>query len=195
MKHKNDDSLDKLSKLTLFNVDNMVDNSSFYISIHHTDRKVKFIIPKSIEITEDYLKKFNKNCLFTQFYENTENQREIDFYPYLNIYHILYKNSMKKLFDFKQIVIWIYQTAKALAILHDNKYSMLSFNSQNVYIDLNQNAHLFPSKILNTEGQNKLSSTTELLLEKTNYEISYFAPEVLKKKKKYTIKKKSNNLA
>lgn len=179
LEHISDFTLNLVSNLGLFYVENMVNDLAFYIKISQVEKKIRLVIPNEIIISSDYIQKFNNNHLFVQVYDDSNNnQKEIDFYPYLNIYNILYNLSSKKSIEFQQKVKWLYQTASALSLLHEQNLSMINFNCKNVYIDLNMNAHLFPSNLFNMNTENKISLQFDLS-EKSNFELSHYAPEFI----------------
>lgn len=170
-------NLDIFSKcLSLFTIDNMSNNHSFDIKIYEKSQSIIFVLNKNISINPDYSKNFNNDPLFVHCYYH-KYPYEMTFYPFLNIYNLLYNNISTKKISFDDKIRWLLQVSKALSIIHINDYTLESFNSQDVFIDENFNAHLSTFKLINCKT-NFIDFEIEFS-DENNYNNSYLAPEII----------------
>lgn len=174
LRHNSNDSLP--GKLRLMNLENMNGNSSFILEICKQNAEINFYIPEKLNLPEDSYDFLNNNQQFVHFADKTF--KMIPFYPFLNVYNILYGYSSKYSFERQQKMKWLYQISQALSILHENQYTMYHFNSTNVFIDLKLDAHLLPSKMIQCTNQTSEKIETDFF-ENSNFIISYFAPEII----------------
>ncbi|KAK8896948.1 hypothetical protein M9Y10_014875 [Tritrichomonas musculus] len=158
----------------LFSIDNMKEDQSFTLSI--MQQAVRLIIPKSIKICPEYFTLFNNDPLFVTL---VEDPLRANFYPFLNVYNLLYGEfRMKRKIEYEDKVRWLLQTSRALARLHERGFSVEEFSSQDVFIDIDFNAHFFPTKMKRKDS--KESTKNKFFLEdELNYHLAYNAPEVI----------------
>lgn len=154
----------------LFVIDKMNNNSSFLIKI--INGSIRFIPPKSLEFCSNYFASFNDNPLFVHV---DEKPVQINFYPFLNVFNLLFGEMKNFNIEYERKIKWIKDISKALKVLFD-EYVIDSFNSQDVLIDINLDAHLLPSKM------KKKETNTENFFyfnNETNYDLWYCAPETI----------------
>ncbi|KAK8846948.1 hypothetical protein M9Y10_019520 [Tritrichomonas musculus] len=166
----------KSDSLRLFTVDGMSNDKSFYIKILKKKKIVRFVLDKNVRMNSDYFVYFNDDPLFAHCYEDTF-PIEMTFYPFLNVYNILYNNSSLKRINYETKIKWLFHLSKALTIIHENGYTIENFNSQNIFINSNLFGHFYPSNLISKEyicNDLEMDFSSEF-----DYINSYYAPEVI----------------
>ncbi|KAK8880962.1 hypothetical protein M9Y10_003668 [Tritrichomonas musculus] len=155
--HNSDGNLDFWHRgcIKLFSVDNMDDNQSFFLRVYKQTHSIRFELPTEIEFPQNYIEKLNDNRLFVHVYINDQNElkNEISLYPFLNVHNIIFNFSLSQKLHAKQKIKWLYQTAAALQVLHKEGFTISDFNDQKVFIDMDLNAYLFPSNVIQIDSK------------------------------------------
>lgn len=164
------------SYLNLINLEKMTEDLSFLLRIYKNgNATIRYILPKQFQ-DQIFLKKFTDDPFFVKLFDTGRKKLEMTFYPFLNIYNILYNSSSTKKIEDQTKIKWLYQTAIALAKIHKEGYTLKRFSCQNIFIDLNLDAHFLPVQLDKIKSSNSFSIDFS---NEFNYINSYYSPEAI----------------
>ncbi|KAK8897002.1 hypothetical protein M9Y10_014934 [Tritrichomonas musculus] len=167
-------------RLNAFSIDNMKGNLSFSILI--SNQTIRLVLPKTFKIYPDYIENFNDDPLFVEVFDmqtdKSSQPAQINFYPFLNVYNLLHGNKWNRHIEYEDKVRWLLQTSRALTRLHERGFTVEEFSSQDVFIDIDFNAHFFPTKMKRKDSKESLEKDF-FLEDEFNYHLAYNAPEVI----------------